>query len=488
MLVTEDRVENDFLKLKQLISINIDNQKFEKACSYIQSASKLMYSANLVYSDEELENQIKKIANSVIIKKDINPIKDSVLFYDFFSIDNRGLTEQFIESIIEKNKYKLVYISGHKKNSSSIEIYKMLQNSNVDCFELSSEKELEKAKQLYNLVFLLKPSKIIVHTAPWDIAALLVMYSIGNGIERYLSNITDHAFWLGKNCFDYIIEWRDYGCNISEQLRNINNKKILKLPYYPIVNDEIKFQGFPFSSEGKKIILSGGNLYKIQGSEKFLNLVSYILDNYEDVVFLYLGCGDSTNLKRYIKEKHYENKFFYQEERRDIYQVMKRCFFYLNTYPVSGGLMTQLACYCGKLPLTLNDLNDKDNEISELFIKKSSFPILFSDEQEIKKTIDVIFNNEKIILNIEEEMQQLIPSKQIFSDVLHMYLDKGENVINIQRYILELNYSKICLSRLNENFCESYLRIFYLTKNVSFFKYKILYIFIKFYLKIFRGK
>lgn len=57
--------------------------------------------------------------------------------------------------------------------------------------------------------------------------------------------MTDHAFWLGRFAFDYCIEFRVYGYNISIQKRKIEKEKILMLPYYPVIRKE-KYQGLPF--------------------------------------------------------------------------------------------------------------------------------------------------------------------------------------------------------------------------------------------------
>ena len=42
--------------------------------------------------DEELENSLKQISNSLFKSEKIVPNEDVVLFYDYFGYDNRGLT------------------------------------------------------------------------------------------------------------------------------------------------------------------------------------------------------------------------------------------------------------------------------------------------------------------------------------------------------------------------------------------------------------
>lgn len=63
-------------------------------------------------------------------------------------------------------------------------------------------------------------------------------------VKRYLINPTDHAFWLGKSCLDFSIEFRDYGCNVSNKFRSIENNQIIKQIYYPILISS-DFKGLP---------------------------------------------------------------------------------------------------------------------------------------------------------------------------------------------------------------------------------------------------
>ena len=73
----------------------------------------------------------------------------------------------------------------------------------------------------------------------------------------------DHAFWLGRNAFDYCLEFRDFGANLSRQYRHIPIQKLLKQPYYPLADPTIPYGGLPFErADGDFVIFSGGTLYK----------------------------------------------------------------------------------------------------------------------------------------------------------------------------------------------------------------------------------
>lgn len=72
-------------------------------------------------------------------------------------------------------------------------------------------------------------------------------------MKRYQINLTDHAFWLGAHAFDYVLEFRDFGANVSRQYHHIAPHKILKQPYYPYIDRTLSFQGFPFENYGGRV-------------------------------------------------------------------------------------------------------------------------------------------------------------------------------------------------------------------------------------------
>ena len=61
-------------------------------------------------------------------------------------------------------------------------------------------------------------------------------------------------------------------------------------------------------------------------------------------------------MKKIIRK--YPGRAFLTAERKDLFQVMEHCFFYLNTFPLVGGLMMQYAVAAEKIPLTLRYNND----------------------------------------------------------------------------------------------------------------------------------
>lgn len=462
MKITNEIILGDYNKLKHLGALFFNKKKYSVAVSFVMKAALLMYESNIFYKDDELEYLMLAFGQKLIRQRLLysnKTDKKKVVFYDYFVLNNRGLTEQYIEALASSN-FEVLYIGCRKDDTFSDEIYSKIRN--YDNFKVVSVSlNLDMLQTFYDMMFNFSPDMIIAHTAPWDVYGLTII-SLFQNCKKYLINITDHAFWLGHTVFDYYFEFRDYGYNISKSYRNIPASKLLKLPYYPIVNEEIPFKGFNFNIVNKKIVFSGGSIYKIEGSPVFFQMVKYILDNHDDVIFLFLGNGNIEYIKNFIISNHYETRFFVFPERKDIYHVFKHSYLYLNTYPLIGGLMTQFACMAGIPPITLQKTTtDYSSDITELFTKCTKFPLNFSDKDELLKYVDIYLNNFDLYKKCCEELPNLIISKDSFNKLFLSYLGDSKNQLDTKTYDIDIiSFAKDYITRFNENYCIKYYRLF----------------------------
>lgn len=468
MQVTKQRVFSDFNKLKILARKYLEKKKYEEVMEILKIAARLMYNFNLIYTDDEMENMIVNISKE-LFKSEINLKMDNdnniVIFYDYFSLDNRGLTEQYLEALINLD-YKIIYITQQNNKVKMKSILKLLSNSSKAEYYIINSKlnKIEKTIKIREIILEKNPRYIFNHTAPWDIIGMTAL--VGIPAEKYLINLTDHAFWLGKACTDYYIEFRSYGKNVSKYYRKISSDKEFILPYYPITNKEIEFSGFPFEITNKKLIFSGGSLYKIYGSSEFFELVKYILKIDKDTIFLYLGNGNDKILRKFISDNNLEKRFYFFNERRDINEIFKRCYFYLGTYPLCGGLMTQLAvvnkrvpiCYCGK--------GENINDVSELFINNSE-KFIFNNLEEMKLEIKKLLFDSKYKENKEEKLENKIISKKEFTEELKNILIKKKTTIYKEKnYIPDTNKVIAMYFEQENRYLKNYGNIF-LTRNLK---------------------
>jgi len=429
--ITRYGIEKDLAWLKSISKAYIRRGKFERALNTIQIAADLLYQTNVVHSDDDLETMMKEISglcfgtkNNLVQTRNSNNDR-KVVFYDLFSIDNRGLTEQYLEGLI-RNNYQILYL-GYKSNKTgrSDNIFRQLSGySGAEVRLIDKGKFVDMASELRNHVIEYNPSAGLIHTSPSDVSGILAFCSLRNFFCRYLINITDHAFWLGKCSADKFIEFRSYGFNISKNLRKIDSEQLVILPYYPI-QAAVPFQGFPFDYEANKVIFSGGSLYKIYGDDFFFSVIKHIVSKHDNVVFLYMGNGDPKIIKSFIAKNRLEKRVYYLKERKDISEVFKRIWFYIDTFPIGGGLMTQLAIANKKVPVSYRRPDQLSNT-EQFLLKKPSFKITFEDKTEFLKELDLLITDPMYLKSHEEKLNDLVIDKTAFSEQLDSILQNGE--------------------------------------------------------------
>ena len=463
MKITKKRILQDYNKVKTLALRAIDRGHWDKACKYMERAAVFMYNCNVIYSDAELDEGITIIADKCIhdVKNDTISVREDshkpkerrVVFYDYFTMDNRGLTEQYIDAFTRLD-YKVLFIVRNYESDDSREIFRKIRGNSSFSLYVLKERQGEKIiREFFETATHYYPTDLLAHTSPWDIEGLCACAALKGYCNRFLSNITDHAFWLGVKSFDFFLEFRDYGCNISLGYRGISPENDFKIPYFPIINKDIPFEGFTFDEENKKIVVSGGGIYKIKGSPKFLDIVKYILDKHKDVIFLYLGYGDHKYLQDFSDRNGYEGRFFHLNERKDIYQIIRHCTIYLNTYPLLGGLMTQIASMAGKLPLTLNDDNDPFQSVSEfLLLSKKTPKMEFQDMESLKQTIDAYLENPELLSQHESVAQDIVPNNEMFAKMMQEALGNHKTPLKPVLYQIDTErFSDGYIRRLNED-------------------------------------
>ena len=182
-----------------------------------------------------------------------------------------------------------------------------------------------------------------MHLFPWSGYAVAAFNALPSTITKYHINHTDHTYWAGISCVDFNFEFREYGCNVSAHNRGISPFKLLLLPFYPIESDD-PFKGFPFDREGKIIIFSGGAYYKTFDKEDtYLKICKRLVDLDPRVHIVYAGLGDGAEFGKQIARNGLSERFHLLGYRKDLSAIYEHSDFYLNSYPINGGLMCSFA-------------------------------------------------------------------------------------------------------------------------------------------------
>ena len=443
-MVSREYIESIIKKYKKSANKCIKKEKYELALEMISNAAKLIGSSNIEYKDENLEGMIENIS----LKLDLNTmnkkfISNTIIFYDGFGENTRGLAEIYLMSLVKIKS--IVYVTYKDRKDKIPGLINLLNknNSKIEYINRSKSNYLEQIYQLNSIINKYNPSDFIFYSFPSDVVATTVLYSYEKVFTRYQINLTDHAFWLGANCIDYCIEFRNYGAYISNKYRGIPESKIVKLPYYPMIHSEKDFEGFPFMVEkNKKIVFSGGSLYKTIGdNNKYYKMVKKLLEQNENMIFWYAGRGDATELNKVIKK--FPNRVFHTNERNDLFQVLKKSCFYLSTYPICGGLMFQFAAKAGCVPITLK----YDDCSDEFLINQNNANIEFKNEKLLYEECKKLLCDDKYREKRSIEIEKTVISENDF------YINL-KNIINCKSSKYEVQYVPVN----TDNFKLEYLK------------------------------
>ena len=348
MSLTLADASSHYDSLKRSARKHLRRSNVAKAIRYTEVAARVGYRFNFRYADDELEQVVREIAESVL---DGGYVFDGtpgrVMFYDSFGI-SRILAIQYLRAL-KAQGYEIIYVSPAPE--IGLEVLEELESEpasrvvRIDRGKPFSEEMRRVAEEVRRSA----PAMAFLHCTPWDIFGI-GLWSFFDNVERYLINLCDHGFWLGKGCADYVMEFRSHGCRISYHYRGIAADRLLWQPFYPVPHD-VPFQGLPAETEGKFVLFAGSAPYKVYGRNRvFLRLVQRILERNESVVFVFASGGVEplAPLRQFIKENGLGDRFLLLGNRNDIDGVIRHVDVFLNTFPMIGGLMTQLAVLNGK--------------------------------------------------------------------------------------------------------------------------------------------
>ena len=415
----------DKLKYKTQMAINGNN--YEEALELIYSCANIIYQTNLYYVDNELESFLCSISEEFKLEFSKEDTCDSILFYDGFGLNDRGLAQIYLNALCKIKK--VVYVTYEDRKDDIPDILLLLKKYKGTALfvKRNSNKFEEQINDFLNIVNHKKPKYFFFYSFPNDVVGVVISNVLKYTVKRYQINLTDHAFWLGPKSIDFCIEFRDYGATISNKYRGIEKERIVKLPFYPNIKTDNSFHGFPFKIESKnKVIFSGGSLYKTFGGDnKYYKIVDHILFQYKEVLFWYAGSGDDTELKK-IAQK-YPNRVFITPERNDLFCVLQNCRLFLNTYPICGGLMYQYAALAGTVPVTLKYDDDADGYL----LNQERLNVTFEKEEELFREIDKLLNDDSYYEKRKKQMCcSVIKEDEFLNNIQSILRNKNTMKIN----------------------------------------------------------
>ena len=417
----KEQIERIINQLKEAIAHEMDKGKYDHALGMISACAYLLYYANLYYVDRDLEDCLKLIAQKKLdCGQSLQYDKDTAIFYDGFGLNERGLGQIYLRALCRFKK--ICYVTYDDRKAHIPDILKILRDAGCSARYISRHKasHLKECRELQDIVDSVRPGHFFFYTTPDDVVGTTVLYANVGRFIRYQINLTDHAFWLGAHCIDKCIEFRPYGAKVSAKYRDIDKDRIVMIPFYPIIHKDVGFEGFPFPvAESQKVIFSGGSLYKTLGKgNRYYHLIEYILIEYPEAIFWYAGSGDSTEMDKLMKR--FPDRLYLTPERKDLYQVLRHCYFYLSTYPICGGLMFQYAARAERIPLTLRNGNITD----DFLLEQDSLGIGFDDVDSVKSEIDHIMHDEEYVHEKGSRLKDVVISEEQFGSEIARLLNQ----------------------------------------------------------------
>lgn len=452
-------------KIKKIIDKQIETDNYEQALVSAKILSDIYYDYNQIYSDSALEQALLKIKMKVLTEESYLTDKKCVFFYDGFGLDLRGWAASYVRALTNLGYYVL-YGCPKAAKGRIPHIISELDNSNSKIIYFNNSLgKIDKAKKIDSIFKSYKPSAAFFYTTPSDVSAAIA-FSNNNSTTRFQVDLTDHAFWIGLNAFDYTIECRKMGASLALYERGINERQILKLDCAPyIILDKLE-EPYPFDIYNCKYVFTGGALYKTLGDKDLLyyKTISYILDNFRDVKFLYAGNGDDSEIQKLIKK--YPERVFYINERADFFEIIKNSLLYINSYPMFGGLMMRYAALACKVPITLKHDHDADG----ILIDQENLGIEFENYQDYLKEIYKLLSDEKYREQQENRVQNAVISEKAFAENIDLMIKEQKTKYSFDKI------EKVDTSRFREEYKNRYNHLkLYETiakkENISMLKY-----------------
>lgn len=461
-------------KLKAITDRAIRKNQTETALEALNALVIMKYNYNQAYRDDFVEDRLEKLSTAVgeanAADLSFGTKEDTVIFYDSFGADTRGLACIYLKALAGMN-YKIVYITNTGAKGKQPVISEVLKSCNATVAYIERGGGfLSVAGQLIRLFAQYQPKYAFEYNQPWDIGGIEAFYLFKN-VTRFKINLTDHAFWPGVRSFDYCIEFRDFGCSLSRDYRGLREDQLLLLPYYPYLDRSAKFQGLPFD-EGKRFIFTGGYLYKTLGEGNiYYKMIAHMLTTDPELMFLYAGKGDDSQLK--ILAGQFEGRVFHIAERPDFYQIIERCLFYVNSFPIVGGLMTQYAATAGKIPLTINH----GGRAEGLLLESDDAFTLFTNETDLLAEADRLLTDDAYLKAQSEHMKGLVISEERFAAELQRILEQQKTGFAIHwkeidttaqheeyRYAFERKYIDNAIANAENSKLIRYFPLFFIKK------------------------
>ena len=449
-MLSYDDVEKEFEFAKKFAHNSLKAGRASAASRAIALAANLAYHFMMRFKDSELEELVSTLSTLTLEKRVCTPKNRRVVFFDVFGFPQRGLTQQYLRALNDLG-VEVLYIYDaidglplNKVLSREIATFKKMRIVTSDT-KADFTTRLEK---LADEITDWSPCAAFLHLAPWSVGALALWQSI-DGPRKLLVDITDHAFWLGTSAVDEVVEFSNYGMAVARGFREIEGERLHLLPYYPILDDQVPFQGWPDACDGRIVIFTGGSMYKMLGeNEEFFQVVKRVVTERSDCVVCVATSGNDKPLQEFVAKHRLRTRVFALGNRKDFAAAVRNCDIYLDTYPISGGLAVQFAIQMQKPVIWVRS--------ADILSWSAQKYLLGRPEAEVERdgTEEFLVRLNRLIETIRSGRVAEVPPAEVVLSPARFAERLGEILAqaDIQRTWREVNVRQIDMRRVREHY------------------------------------
>ena len=272
---------------------------------------------------------------------------------------------------------------------------------------------LQKAETLYRYLEEQTPELLFLFPHPFEVAAPVAISALEEKPTVIYFNHADHSFWLGRDCIDYLVEYRDLACEVSRVNRKIDGSRVVHMTAELVPRDRREAReelGIPGAAT---VSISVGSFFKVMpGSEidllpegddegkifDYFEVVRRILDDNPDHYHI-LITGEipreyfKLNMPDYA---HYEDRFLMPGH--DSSKYYGAADFVIETIPIVGGLVRLEAMLC-RLPLVGFACRNVDPDYFP-----PEYPLMAADEEEFAQISSRLIKDAGLRHRIGEEL------------------------------------------------------------------------------------
>ena len=165
-------------KLKRRAFLAFDAGDYNKCLNYIEISAKIASRFSWIFKDDDYEKLIKEMSEC-ILKPVENYISDEnrYVFYDSFSYDNRGLTQQYIRALMSQGANFLYITESSTRNNYSHQIFsEITKYEKADIYEVPRDvPKRKKIEIIFEQIVSFRPSKLLMHLSPNAVCPLVAI-------------------------------------------------------------------------------------------------------------------------------------------------------------------------------------------------------------------------------------------------------------------------------------------------------------------------